>query len=56
VETGRGPDGADVRQVSVESLEKRVAAFAIDRSQPAEVVVELAALDEIGERELFDRG
>ena len=55
VETGRCPDGAHVRQVSLQSVEQRVAPFAIDRSQPPEVMVELAALDEVGERELIDR-
>jgi hypothetical protein len=54
METGRRPDRAHIRQVTFKSIEECVAAFAIDRPEPAEVMVELPSLDEVRERELVD--
>ncbi len=56
VETGRRADRPHGWQVPFERPQERVAALAIDRPHPAEMVVELAALDEVRERQLVDGG
>ena len=55
VEARRRADRSHVRQVAGQRLEQHVAPTAVDRSHPPEVVVELAALDDVGERELVER-
>ena len=48
------PTGRSLRQVPSETVEQRVPAASMDRSHPAEVVIELAAREEVGERQLVD--
>ena len=50
------PDRPEVGQVAGERVQQRVAPAAVDRAHPAQVVVELAALEDVGERELVEGG
>ena len=55
VQSRRGADRSELRQVSGQRREEDVAPFAVDRAQPSQVAVELAAGEEIGEGQLVDR-
>jgi hypothetical protein len=56
VETRRRPGRPEAGQMPIEGAEQRVAARPVDRPHPAKVVVELAAVDDVGQRQLVQRG
>lgn len=55
MEAGGRPDRLELREVPGERSEEGVPSPAIDRSEAAEVAVELAAREEVGEGELLER-
>ena len=54
MQPGRDPAGRADRQLAREGGHERGPAGAVDRPRTAQVTVELAALEEVGERELLD--
>ena len=56
VQARRRPDRPDVGHVPRESVQHPVATRSIRHPQPAQVTVELAVGDEVGERQLVDGG
>ena len=56
VQPRRRADRPDLRQVLPQRPQEDVAATAVDRPHPAEMEVELAALEEVGEGELLEAG
>ena len=54
VEARGRPDGSEFRQVAAQRSEQRVSPGSVDRSHPAQVVIELTPRQEVGEGELLE--